>query len=146
MGECSVEIFGGPRVEGLRLKCGTEIDADVLVVAAGITPNAELAQSAGLRCDRGIVVSDLMLTSDPSVYALGECCEHRGVCYGLVAPLYEQDEQSSPRAIPVGFKEVTAAKKPAKSASSQLWASYKEARKKRNPAHTSAISKVPSGM
>ena len=86
----TVEIYGGQRVEGLRLKCGTEIDADVLVVAAGITPNTELAQTAGIRCNRGIVVSDIMLTSDPDIFALGECCEHRGVCYGLVAPLYEQ--------------------------------------------------------
>lgn len=86
----TVEIYGGRRVEGLRLKCGTEIETEVLVIAAGITPNMELGKSAGLRCNRGVVVSDLMLTSDADIYALGECCEHRGVCYGLVAPLYEQ--------------------------------------------------------
>ena len=90
LGAETAELFGGRRVEGLRLKCGAEIEADVVVVAAGITPNANLARNAGIRCGRGVIVSDFMQTSDPYVYAVGECCEHRGVCYGLVAPLYEQ--------------------------------------------------------
>ncbi len=66
------------------------VDADLVVVAAGIRPNVELGYKAGLNVNRGIVVNDHMETSDPDIFAVGECVEHRGVCYGLVAPLYEQ--------------------------------------------------------
>jgi nitrite reductase (NADH) large subunit len=69
---------------------GERLPAQLVVVAIGIRPDMALAQQAGLHCQRGIVVNDALQTSDPSIYALGECVEHRGICYGLVAPLYEQ--------------------------------------------------------
>jgi nitrite reductase (NADH) large subunit len=78
------------RVTALRFKDGYEIPADLVVVAAGIRPNTALAESAKLYCNRGIVVSDTMQTYDPRVYAVGECVSHRGIAYGLVAPLFEQ--------------------------------------------------------
>jgi nitrite reductase (NADH) large subunit len=77
------------RVTGVRFKDGSEIAADIVVMAVGIRPNIELAQSAGLFCNRGIVVSDTMQTYDPKIYAVGECVAHRGIGYGLVAPLFE---------------------------------------------------------
>ncbi len=80
-----------PRVGAVRFKDGREIPADLVVMAAGIRPDTALAESAGLHCQRGIVVSDTLQTvTDPRVYALGECAAHRGVAYGLVAPLFEQ--------------------------------------------------------
>ena len=66
------------------------IPADLVVMAAGIRPNTALAESAGIHCDRGIVVNDTLQTFDPRVYAVGECANHRGIAYGLVAPLFEQ--------------------------------------------------------
>ena len=78
------------RVAKVRLKTGLEISADLVVMAAGIKANTTLAQDAGLHCNRGIVVSDTMQTFDPRVYAVGECANHRGIAYGLVAPLFEQ--------------------------------------------------------
>lgn len=77
------------KVTGVELGNGTIIDASIVVMAVGIRPSTSLAQEAGLVCNRGIVVNDQMLTSDPDVYALGECVEHDEQCYGLVAPLYE---------------------------------------------------------
>lgn len=84
------EILGDDRVTGVRFKDGSEIDADLLVMAVGIKPNIELAKSAGLHCERGIVVNDTLQTFDPKIYAVGECVQHRGIAYGLVAPLFEQ--------------------------------------------------------
>jgi nitrite reductase (NADH) large subunit len=83
-------ILGNGHVEGVALSDDTCIDADLVVVAAGIRPNVELGYKAGVRVSRGIVVNDYMETSDPDIFAVGECVEHRGVCYGLVAPLYDQ--------------------------------------------------------
>ncbi|MDO9010322.1 MAG: nitrite reductase large subunit NirB [Gallionella sp.] len=83
-------ILGDDKVSGLRFKDGEEIEADLLVMAAGIRPNIALAQSAGIHCERGIVVSDTMQTFDPKIYSVGECVQHRGQTYGLVAPLFEQ--------------------------------------------------------
>lgn len=83
-------LVGTDRVAAVRLKDGTEIAADLVVMAVGIRPNIELAQKAGIHCQRGIVVSDTMQTFDPSIYAVGECVQHRGLVYGLVAPLFEQ--------------------------------------------------------
>jgi nitrite reductase (NADH) large subunit len=83
-------ILGDDRVRAVRFKDGTEVDADLVVMAAGIVPDAALAKSAGLNCERGIVVDDTLLTSDANVFAVGECAQHRKVCYGLVAPLWEQ--------------------------------------------------------
>ena len=85
------EIVGGAggRVKAVRFKDGTELAADLVVMAVGIRPNTEIAESAGLYCKRGIVVNDTMQTYDPKIYAVGECVAHRGVAYGLVAPLFE---------------------------------------------------------
>ena len=76
-------------VAGVRLKDGREIAADIVVMAVGIRPSTALAKSAGLEVGRGIVVNDQMVTSDPDILAVGECVEHRGQCYGLVAPLWD---------------------------------------------------------
>jgi nitrite reductase (NADH) large subunit len=84
------EILGESRVEAVLLDDGTRIKADLVVMAVGIRPNAGLGKEAGLAVNRGIVVNDQMQTSDPSIYALGECAEVGGMCYGLVAPLYQQ--------------------------------------------------------
>ncbi len=77
------------RVAAVRLKGGETIAAELVVVAIGIRPNTELAEKAGLHCARGIVVSDTMQTYDPRIYAVGECANHRGIAYGLVAPLFD---------------------------------------------------------
>jgi nitrite reductase (NADH) large subunit len=90
------EILGHPRegggpasVESVKLKSGEIIPAQLVVMAVGIRPNTALAESAGLHCNRGVVVNDTMQTFDPRIYAVGECVSHRGVAYGLVAPLFE---------------------------------------------------------
>ncbi|MDG1096573.1 MAG: nitrite reductase large subunit NirB [Methylophilaceae bacterium] len=77
------------RVSAIRFKEGFEIPADLVVLTVGIRPNYALAESAGIHCDKGIVVNDTMQTFDPRVYAVGECVNHRGISYGLVAPLFE---------------------------------------------------------
>jgi nitrite reductase (NADH) large subunit len=86
----SAAVQGRRKVRGLRLADGRTIDADLLVMAAGIRPRAGLARVAGIAVQRGILVDDQLQTSAPGVYALGECAEHRGACYGLVEPAYEQ--------------------------------------------------------
>jgi nitrite reductase (NADH) large subunit len=78
------------RVRQVKFGDGSVIDADLVVMAVGIRPEITLAQEAGIYCEKGIVVTDTLQTFDPSIYALGECVQHRGVCYGLVAPLFEQ--------------------------------------------------------
>jgi len=83
------EILGDGEVRAVMLDDGTKLPADIVVMAVGIRPSADLAKSCGLKVNRGIIVNDQMLTSDPSISAVGECVEHRGQCYGLVAPLYE---------------------------------------------------------
>lgn len=80
----------GNRVKRLKLKSGEEVDADLVVMAAGIRPNTLLAESARIHCSKGIIVNDTMQTFDPLIYAVGECVNHRGSVYGLVAPLFEQ--------------------------------------------------------
>ncbi|NOT16798.1 MAG: NAD(P)/FAD-dependent oxidoreductase [Sulfuriferula sp.] len=77
------------RVCAVKFKDGDEIPADIVVMAVGIRPNVALAESAGIHCNRGIVVNDTMQTFDPRIYAIGECVNHRGIAYGLVAPLFE---------------------------------------------------------
>jgi len=77
------------RVVAVRFTDSQEIPADLVVMAVGIRPNYALAESAGIHCNRGIVVNDTMQTYDPRVYAVGECVSHRGIAYGLVAPLFE---------------------------------------------------------
>ena len=86
------EIYGHGRVEGVRLADGRDLPADFVVMAIGVCPEIGLARRAGLDVNRGIVVDDGLRTSDPNVYAIGECAEHRGLCYGLVAPVWEMAE------------------------------------------------------
>ncbi|MCY8068949.1 nitrite reductase large subunit NirB [Bacillus haynesii] len=83
-------ILGTSRAEGVRFKDGTKISADLIVMAAGVRPNIELAKASGIATNRAIIVSDYMETNVPNVYAVGECTEHNGTVYGLVKPLYEQ--------------------------------------------------------
>jgi len=83
-------ILGDSRVEGVAFVNGYRMEADLVVIAVGIRPNVELGRMAGLVVNRGIVVNDYMETSDPHVFAVGECVEHNSTVYGLVAPLYEQ--------------------------------------------------------
>lgn len=89
LGKETLEIEGKKRVEGLKFKDGSSIDADIVVMGAGIKPNMQLAGEAGIYCERGIVVSDIMQTYDPSIYAIGECVQHRGETFGLVAQVFE---------------------------------------------------------
>ncbi len=90
MGKQTEQLIGKDgRITAVRFKDGQEIPADLLVMAVGIRPNTALAESAGIHCNRGIVVNDTMQTFDPRIYAIGECVSHRGTAYGLVAPLFE---------------------------------------------------------
>ena len=82
-------LLGDDRVRAVQLADGTELPADLVVMAVGIRPNGELGRTIGLETKRGIVVDDGMRTSDPAIYAIGECVEHRGQTYGLVAPLWD---------------------------------------------------------
>lgn len=84
------EIIGDNRAEGLVFKDGTKIDTDLVVMAAGVRPNVQLARESGIETNRAILVNDYLQTSAENVYAVGECVEHRGHVYGLVKPLYEQ--------------------------------------------------------
>jgi nitrite reductase (NADH) large subunit len=86
----TAEIAGDTRVEALRLKDGRELPCGLVVMAAGVRPEATLAKSAGLTVERGVIVDDNLATSHPGIYAIGECAQHRGACYGLVEPAYEQ--------------------------------------------------------
>jgi nitrite reductase (NADH) large subunit len=86
----TARIHGEKRVEGVELVDGRRIDADAVIFAAGIRPNIALAKEAGIAVNRGIVVDDQLQTGAPDVFAIGECAEHRGICYGLVEPAYEQ--------------------------------------------------------
>lgn len=85
----TAEIIGTTKVEGVRLKDGREIPASLVVMAAGIRPSVALGRAAGLEIGRGIKVDDHMVTSDPNILAVGECIEHEGNVYGLVAPLWD---------------------------------------------------------
>jgi nitrite reductase (NADH) large subunit len=86
----TARIVGDSKVEGVELADGSLIDADAVIFAAGIRPNVALAREAGIAVNRGVVVNDVMQTSATGVFAVGECAEHRGICYGLVEPAYEQ--------------------------------------------------------
>ncbi|PLA74962.1 assimilatory nitrite reductase large subunit [Hydrogenovibrio sp. SC-1] len=90
LGVNTTEILGQQQVEGIRLDDGAEIATDLVVMSIGIRPNIQLAKQANLDVNRGILVNDYLETSAENIYALGECNEHRGQTYGLVAPLYEQ--------------------------------------------------------
>jgi nitrite reductase (NADH) large subunit len=86
----TTEIVGSDRVTAVRFDDGTEIPADLVVMTAGVRPNIELAQQAGLHCERAVVVDDTMQTYDPRIYAVGECVQHRMATFGLVAPIWDQ--------------------------------------------------------
>ncbi len=89
LGASTQAIEGDGHVEGLRLADGEILPADLIVVACGVRPNADLARAAGLACNRGVAVDDGLSTSHAGIHAIGECAEHRGQVYGLVEPAYE---------------------------------------------------------
>jgi nitrite reductase (NADH) large subunit len=91
------EILGTEKAEGVQLADGRSIPADLVVLAIGIRPNIGLAKAAGLGVNRGICVFDDMRTSDPDIFAVGECVEHRGQVFGLVAPLWDQAKACAAR-------------------------------------------------
>ena len=86
----SLQADESGRVGSIHFKDGQSLAAELVVMAVGIRPNTALAESAGIHCNRGIVVNDSMQTFDPRIYSVGECVNHRGTAYGLVAPLFEQ--------------------------------------------------------
>ena len=86
----TAQIGGNVRVESVTLKDGRTVEADAVVVAIGIRPSADLARDAGVVVTRGIVVDDALETNIAGIHAIGECAEHRGICYGLVEPAHEQ--------------------------------------------------------
>ena len=90
LGSFASRVLGSRSVRGIGLADGRVVAGDLVVLACGVRPNADLARAAGLVVERGIVVDDSLRTSDPSIYALGECSQHRGQVYGLVAPAWEQ--------------------------------------------------------
>ncbi|MFP5349653.1 MAG: nitrite reductase large subunit NirB [Gammaproteobacteria bacterium] len=104
LGAETAEILGKQRVQGVRFKDGRELTADLVVMAIGIRPNADLARASGLQCDRGVLVDDTLQTFDPSIYAVGECVQHRGKAYGLVAPLFEQAKVCANHLARAGYK------------------------------------------
>ena len=90
LGKATAKILGEEKVTGLEFTDGTTIETDMVIMAVGIRPEVTLAKATGLNVNRGIVVNDYMETSIKDIYAVGECAEHNGIAYGLVAPLYEQ--------------------------------------------------------
>src|SRR5690606_306328 len=94
---------GSGRVCAVQFKNGERVAADLVVMAAGIRPNVELAERAGLPCNRGVLVNDTLQTFDPRIYAIGECANHRGTAYGLVAPLFEQAQVCANHLAQLGF-------------------------------------------
>jgi nitrite reductase (NADH) large subunit len=90
LGANTARIHGETHVEGVELADGRRIDAEAVIFAAGIRPNVALAREAGVPVNRGVLVDDHLQTGAPDIFALGECAEHRGICYGLVEPAYEQ--------------------------------------------------------
>src|SRR4029450_1556039 len=107
-------IVGNGRVEGVELDNGTRLPADLVVMAVGIRPNMQLAKEAGITVNRGIVVDATMRTSDPDIFALGECAEADGQVFGLVAPLYEMANTAGAQLVvdaPASFKSSATATK-----------------------------------
>jgi len=104
MGASTKEIIGrNKKVQGVIFDDGREISADLVVMAVGIKPDIELAESAGIYCNRGIVVNDTMQTYDPKIYAVGECVQHRNSTYGLVAPLFEMGKVCANHLAKLGY-------------------------------------------
>ena len=106
LGKQTSELIGNAagRVGAVRFSDGGQLPADLVVMAAGIRANIELAQNAGLPCARGILVDDTLQSFDPRVYAVGECVSHRGVAYGLVAPLFDQARVCASHLAMQGFR------------------------------------------
>ncbi len=90
LGAITTHIKGSGKVESIEFEDGSTMATDMVVMSVGIVPNDALASEVGLQTNRGIVVNDTMMTSDPAIYSVGECIKHRGMSYGLVAPLFEQ--------------------------------------------------------
>mgnify|MGYP003634021013 CR=1 FL=1 len=90
MNHDTAELLGKDRVEKVRFKDGSEVEADLVVMAVGVRPNIELAKEAGIMCERGVLVDDTLKTYAKNTYAVGECVQYRNETFGLVAPLYEQ--------------------------------------------------------
>ncbi len=90
LGKTVEAVYGEERVEGVVLDDGTTLAADMVVLACGVRPRVDLARASGLPVNKGIVVNDTLATQVPGVYAFGECGEHRGKMYGIVAPVWEQ--------------------------------------------------------
>ncbi len=86
----TTQLLGDGCVSGLRFKDGSTLDSDMVVISCGIRPNVDVAKNAALTVERAIVVDDQLRTSDPSIFAVGECAQHRGKLYGFVDPVYEQ--------------------------------------------------------
>lgn len=105
LGRSTSEILGDDagRVRGVRFKDGSEIETDLVVMAVGIRPNTALAEAAGLHCRNGVVVNDVLQTFDPRIYAVGECVNHRGTAYGLVAPLFEMAKVAANHLAELGY-------------------------------------------
>lgn len=89
------EIFGKNEAKGLRLKSGKRIDADMVIVAAGVRSNVDLAKEAGLEVNRGVVVNDLLQTSDTNIYAAGDNVEHKGRSYGIIPASFQQSRTAA---------------------------------------------------
>jgi nitrite reductase (NADH) large subunit len=105
--KATTQVFGNGHVQGVRFKDGSELAADMVVISAGIRANATLAKEAGLSVERGIVVNDdLTSVDDPAVFAIGECAQHRGTVYGLVAPAWEQAKTLADRLTSPGSQAV----------------------------------------
>ena len=98
-------IIGDGKVQSVRFTDGSEIPADLVVMAVGIRPNKALAEKIGLYCEQGVIVNDTMQTYDPSIYAVGECVQHRGKAYGLVAPLFEQAKVCANHLAHLGYSQ-----------------------------------------
>jgi nitrite reductase (NADH) large subunit len=107
MGASTKELIGRKRVQGVMFADGREVSADLVVMAVGIRPDIKLAESAGIYCNRGIVVNDTMQTYDPRVYAVGECVQHRNQTYGLVAPLFEMAKVCANHLAKLGYGQYT---------------------------------------
>jgi nitrite reductase (NADH) large subunit len=90
LGKKTAALLGDGRVSALRFEDGETLETDMVVISCGIRPNSEIARACGLTVERAVVTDDRMRTSDPDIFAVGECAQHRGRVYGLVAPLYEQ--------------------------------------------------------
>ncbi|NJN45720.1 MAG: NAD(P)/FAD-dependent oxidoreductase [Candidatus Competibacteraceae bacterium] len=90
LGAQTEALLGQDQVNAVQLNDGRVLPTDLVVMAVGVRPDIELARQSGLQCERGIIVNDALQTSDPRIHAVGECVQHRGQCYGLVAPLWDQ--------------------------------------------------------